>query len=94
MLDIKVNVVDKNEERINLWNDKNLENLQNTSKFYRADATVFLPPEHRTTHLFLTKELGVEESLIKLKGMTQGMLVILGQKNIKKLVYQLILHLH
>ncbi len=25
--DIKVNVVDKNEERINLWNDKNLENL-------------------------------------------------------------------
>tara|TARA_X000000368_G_scaffold172990_1_gene136448 strand:+ start:24 stop:1574 length:1551 start_codon:yes stop_codon:yes gene_type:complete len=31
------------------------------------------------------KELGVEESLIGLKGMTQGMLVILGQKNIKKL---------
>ena len=26
------------------------------------------------------KELGVEESLINLKGMTQGMLVILGQK--------------
>ena len=25
--DIKVNVVDKNEERINLWNDENLENL-------------------------------------------------------------------
>ncbi len=25
--DIKVNVVDKNQERINLWNDKNLENL-------------------------------------------------------------------
>ena len=32
------------------------------------------------------KELGVEETLINLKGMTQGMLVILGQKNIKKLV--------
>ena len=32
------------------------------------------------------KELGVEENLIKLKGMTQGMLVILGQKNIKKLI--------
>ena len=32
------------------------------------------------------KELGVEEKLINLKGMTQGMLVILGQKNIKKLV--------
>ena len=31
------------------------------------------------------KELGVEEKLIKLKGMPQGMLVILGQKNIKKL---------
>ena len=32
------------------------------------------------------KELGVEEKLINLKGMTQGMLVILGQKNIKKLI--------
>ena len=31
------------------------------------------------------KDLGVEEELINLKGMTQGMLVILGQKNIKKL---------
>ena len=31
------------------------------------------------------KELGVEDTLINLKGMTQGMLVILGQKNIKKL---------
>ena len=31
------------------------------------------------------KELGVEETLVNLKGMTQGMLVILGQKNIKKL---------
>ena len=31
------------------------------------------------------KELGVEDKLIDLKGMTQGMLVILGQKNIKKL---------
>ena len=27
----------------------------------------------------------MEDSLINLKGMTQGMLVILGQKNIKKL---------
>ena len=42
-------------------------------------------------HIFNTllqqklKELGVEESLINLQGMTQGMLVILGQKNIKKL---------
>ena len=31
------------------------------------------------------KELGVEEELVNLKGMTQGMLVILGQKNIKKI---------
>ena len=31
------------------------------------------------------KDLGVEEALINLKGITQGMLVILGQKNIKKL---------
>jgi N utilization substance protein A len=31
------------------------------------------------------KELGVEDSLINLKGITQGMLVILGQKNIKKI---------
>ena len=33
------------------------------------------------------KELGVDDKLINLKGMTQGMLVILGQKNIKKLRY-------
>ena len=31
------------------------------------------------------KELGMDENLINLKGLTQGMLVILGQKNIKKL---------
>ena len=31
------------------------------------------------------KELGVEDALINLKGMTQGMLVLLGQRNIKKL---------
>ena len=31
------------------------------------------------------KALGVDEKLINLKGMTQGMLVILGQKNIKKI---------
>jgi len=31
------------------------------------------------------KELGVEETLINLKGITQGMLVLLGQRNIKKL---------
>ena len=31
------------------------------------------------------KELGVEDALINLKGMTQGMLVVLGEQNIKKL---------
>ena len=31
------------------------------------------------------KKLGVEDELTKLEGMTQGMLVTLGQKNIKKL---------
>ena len=31
------------------------------------------------------KELGVEDKLVNLKGITQGMLVILGKKNIKKL---------
>ena len=32
------------------------------------------------------KELGVEDTLINLKGITQGMLVLLGQRNIKKLI--------
>ncbi len=32
------------------------------------------------------KELGVEESLINLPGMTQGMIVLLGQRSIKKLI--------
>ena len=31
------------------------------------------------------KQLGVEDTLINLKGMTQGMVVMLGQRNIKKL---------
>ena len=32
------------------------------------------------------KELGMEDSLANLKGITQGMLVLLGQRNIKKLI--------
>jgi N utilization substance protein A len=32
------------------------------------------------------KELGVEDALANLKGITQGMLVLLGQRNIKKLI--------
>ena len=31
------------------------------------------------------KELGVEDALANLQGITQGMLVLLGQRNIKKL---------
>ena len=31
------------------------------------------------------KELGMEDGLVSLKGITQGMLVLLGQRNIKKL---------
>ena len=31
------------------------------------------------------KEMGVEDTLINLKGMTQGMLVVLGEQNITKL---------
>ena len=31
------------------------------------------------------KDLGVEEQLIKLKGLTPGMVVTLGEKNIKQL---------
>jgi N utilization substance protein A len=31
------------------------------------------------------KELGMEDMLVNLKGITQGMLVLLGQRNIKKL---------
>ena len=31
------------------------------------------------------KELGMEDGLVNLKGITQGMLVLLGQRNIKKL---------
>jgi transcription termination/antitermination protein NusA len=31
------------------------------------------------------KELGMEDALVNLKGITQGMLVLLGQRNIKKL---------
>ena len=48
----------------------------------RSKETVVLEKEAISQKL---KELGVEEELISLKGMTQGMLVILGQKNIKKL---------
>ena len=39
------------------------------------------------------KELGVEENLINLPGMTQGMLVILGQKILKNWVTLQIYHL-
>ena len=41
---------------------QNLEKLQKESKYYKECATVSLPNEHRTTHLFLTKELGVKKA--------------------------------
>jgi N utilization substance protein A len=48
----------------------------------RSKETLIKEKEAVSTKL---KELGVEETLINLKGITQGMVVILGQKNIKKL---------
>ena len=51
--------VEGNGKEINI---QNLEKLQKESKYYKEGATVSLPPEHRTTHLFLTKELGVKKA--------------------------------
>ena len=51
--------VEGNTKEINILN---LEKLQKESKYYKEGATVSLPPEHRTTHLFLTKELGVKKA--------------------------------
>ena len=51
--------VEGNTKEINI---QNLEKLQKESKYYKEGATVSLPPEHRTTHLFLTKELGVKKA--------------------------------
>ena len=51
--------VEGNSKEINI---QNLEKLQKESKYYKEGATVSLPNEHRTTHLFLTKELGVKKA--------------------------------
>jgi len=51
--------VEGNTKEINILN---LEKLQKESKYYKEGATVSLPSEHRTTHLFLTKELGVKKA--------------------------------
>jgi hypothetical protein len=51
--------VEGNGKEINIIN---LEKLQKQSKYYKEGATVSLPPEHRTTHLFLTKEFGVQKA--------------------------------
>ena len=51
--------VEGNGKEINILN---LEKLQKESKYYKEGATVSLPPEHRTTHLFLTKEFGVQKA--------------------------------
>ncbi len=51
--------VEGNTKEINILN---LEKLQKESKYYKEGATVLLPNEHRTTHLYLTKELGVKKA--------------------------------
>ena len=51
--------VEGNTKEINILN---LEKLQKESKYYKEGATTSLPSEHRTTHLFLTKELGVQKA--------------------------------
>ena len=58
--------------------------LENNSSTRIKETKETLIKEKEAVALKL-KELGVEEELINLKGMTQGMLVILGQKNIKQL---------
>ena len=51
--------VEGNTKEINILN---LEKLQKESKYYKEGSTLSLPNEHRTTHLFLTKELGVKKA--------------------------------
>ena len=63
-------------------NSHHQKSFSDTTNINRSKETLVKEKEEVAQKL---KELGVEESLIGLKGMTQGMLVILGQKNIKKL---------
>jgi len=56
----------------------------NTSKELKERAKEYLKKESEELSKKL-KDLGVEESLINLKGLTPGMVVTLGEKNIKKL---------
>ncbi len=57
---------------------------ETTSKELISRASEYLEKEKIEISKKL-KDLGVEDSLINLEGMTQGMLVVLGEKNIKKL---------
>jgi len=57
---------------------------EDTAKELKERAKEFLKKESEEISKKL-KDLGVEESLINLKGLTPGMLVTLGEKNIKKL---------
>ena len=57
---------------------------ENTAKELIDRAKEYLEKEKKEISEKL-KNMGVEETLIKLNGMTQGMLVVLGEKNIRKL---------
>ena len=57
---------------------------ENTAKELIDRAKEYLEKEKKEISEKL-KNMGVEEALIKLNGMTQGMLVVLGEKNIRKL---------
>ena len=58
--------------------------LEDTAKELISRATESLEKEKIEISKKL-KDLGVEDALHNLKGITQGMLVVLGEKNIKKL---------
>ena len=57
---------------------------ENTAKELIDRAKEYLEKEKKEISEKL-KNMGVEETLIKLNGITQGMLVVLGEKNIRKL---------
>ena len=75
---------DTNHTSLNLNKESYVEDLK--KMIIQKDAPLSIPHEIALYRISKKlKELGVEDTLINLKGMTQGMLVILGQKNIKKL---------
>tara|TARA_A100001011_G_scaffold259746_1_gene268155 strand:+ start:11490 stop:13055 length:1566 start_codon:yes stop_codon:yes gene_type:complete len=84
-------LVSENFQNIEEISQSNIDNMtriegieESTAKELIERAKEFLEKEKLEISQKL-KKLGVEDSLIKLEGMTQGMLVVLGEKNIKKL---------